>query len=108
MWALKEMGVLLVCAAGNSALDLNARGVPRTSVDTFPAVYSSVGPFHALLVVGNCDNDGKRYPTSQKMTVSRQMYAPGVGIHCASATSQSAYNVDTGTSFCKCIEFHLL
>lgn len=103
MTALWSLGVVIVCAAGNSAQTLNAAGRWRTLVDTAPAVFQLYAAFPPMVVVGNVDNYGKRYPTSQRTGRGDQpqVHAPGVEIQCASPTSTSDYRFDTGTSFCK-------
>ncbi len=103
MAGLHSLDVVIVCAAGNDALYLNAARRPRTLVDTAPANLGLYVKFPAVVVVGNCNNYGIRHPTSQKTGRQDipQIHAPGVEIKCASATSNSAYRFDTGTSFCK-------
>ena len=103
MAGLHSLGVVIVCAAGNDALELNAAGRPRTLVDTAPAVFNLYAKYPAIVVVGNCDNYGRRHSTSQRTGRQDfpQIHAPGVDIQCASASSSSAPRLDTGTSFCK-------
>lgn len=65
---LKAVGVTVVCAAGNLALDPKQGGGSRTTVDTVPAVFgnnrkSSDAP--VIFTVGNSDRNGKRYIESQ-------------------------------------------
>lgn len=100
---LHSLGVVIVCAAGNDALKLNAARRLRTLVDTAPAVFSLYAKYPAIVVVGNCDNYGRRYETSQRTGRQDfpQIHAPGVDIQCASARSSSEPHRDTGTSFCK-------
>ena len=101
MAGLHGLGVVIVCAAGNDANYLNAARRPRTLMDTAPANFNLYAQYPAIVVVGNCNNFGKRYPTSQKTgrQDSPQIHAPGVDIQCASATSKSGYRFDTRIPF---------
>ena len=106
---LLEMGVTVVCAAGNKAQSLDDRGRRRLEVDTIPAVLYSWDYLRAFyedqfFVIGNSDINGERYRESQITSGSEpQLYAPGVGIKCASSTSLTGDGGRkwTGTSFCK-------
>ena len=90
--------VILVCAAGNHAKEVDEAGKSRFLVDTAPAVF----PFGAsqLVVVGNSDNNGKRSSGSQT-SMGYQVHAPGVEIKCAKSTSTTGYRYAGGTSFCE-------
>lgn len=96
---LRLMYVPLVCAAGNAAQQRDVHGLSRLYVDTIPAAYHHSFPY---VVVGNSDNNGVKHPTSQIMShPGLQVYAPGVGIKCASSTSSTRYRTWSGTSFCR-------
>ena len=103
MTALWSLGVVIFCAAGNDAQELNAAGRPRTLVDTAPAVFQLYAAVPPMVVVGNVNNYGYRHPTSQRTGRGDgpQVHAPGVKVQCASPTSTSDSRFDTGTSFCK-------
>ena len=91
--------VILVCAAGNHATEVDEMGKRRLRVDTAPAVLGFGAP--RLVVVGNSDNNGKRSSTSQISNAYHQIHAPGVDIKCAKSTSTTGYRYDSGTSFCE-------
>ena len=101
---VNNMGVIVVCAAGNAARKLDHRGQARLVVDTLPAILlKSIGTGGGrFLVVGNSDINGVRHRTSQIGPLSSeiQIYAPGVDIKCARGTSSTGYKTLTGTSFC--------
>ncbi len=102
---LIDMGVLIVCAAGDAAQAHTPAGMDRTFVDTFPALIARSTPSWAgqFFVVGNSDINGVRYPTSQlsQNPTEPQVYAPGVDIKCASSTASTGYRTGTGTAYCK-------
>ncbi|KAL8712995.1 MAG: hypothetical protein Q9220_002855 [cf. Caloplaca sp. 1 TL-2023] len=100
--ALRRMNVTIVCAAGNHAEEMDKEGNARTITDTAPAgfprtalLYPKSWPF---VVVSNSDNYGKKHPTSQELDVSRNIYAPGVDVQCASHESSTAFVTATGSS----------
>ncbi|KAK0510141.1 hypothetical protein JMJ35_007535 [Cladonia borealis] len=101
---LMAMGVTIVCAAGNKALQLDDHGRPRETVDTLPAGLWNrgfPGSEKQFFVVGNSDINGARHGTSQIAVSSYkpQIYAPGVDIKCANSTALTGYTTWTGTSF---------
>ena len=101
---LIDLGVLIVCAAGQAAQVLTPAGGLRTYVDTYPALLADSTPSWAgqFFVIGNSDINGVREPTSQlsQSPTQPQVYAPGVEIKCASSTASSGYRTGTGNSFC--------
>ena len=100
---LNKIGVPIICAAGNAALEFHGTQ-PRMFVDTVPAALAGQFSSTKFIVVGNSDINGMRYPTSQLHRPAyseTQVYAPGVNIKCASSTSSTGYETRTGTSFCK-------
>ena len=101
---LIDMGVLIVCAAGEAAQARTPAGGLRTFVDTYPALLAGSTPSWAgqFFVVGNSDINGVRYPTSQlsQNPTEPQVYAPGVQIKCACSTASRGYMTGTGNSFC--------
>lgn len=99
---LMDMGVLIVCAAGDAAQRRTPAGMLRTFVDTYPALLGGSRPSWAtrFFIVGNSDINGLKFPDSQ-VAISRRLYAPGVSIKCASNTSPTGYVTKTGTSFCE-------
>ena len=105
MLQLRDMNVLVACAAGNEALEPGSHSGSRLYVDTVPAVFESWLPARRFFVVGNSYIDGKRYPTSQLSNshVGPQLYAPGFAIKCASSTASIGYGDKTwtGTSLCR-------
>ena len=98
---LNQLGVVVVSAAGNFAQTRGPSGL-RTNVDTVPAIFGAAYGNPLFLAVGNSDNYGKRYPTSQTQKTSpQQILAPGVNVRCADSTSTGGSHLDTGTSYCK-------
>ncbi|KAL8954339.1 MAG: hypothetical protein Q9183_007185 [Haloplaca sp. 2 TL-2023] len=105
---LSRIGVIILCAAGNYALEPTSEGL-RTYVDTIPASFDTASPFRGslkvanLLAVGNCDMAGRRAYDSQTLSkqsyTSHQIYAPGVGIRCADSISRAGSHLASGTSF---------
>ena len=81
-------------AAGNNA-NQYVRGKRRFNVDTAPAIFE--GDDCPVVVVGNSDNIGKRYTTSQGGP-RVQVFAPGKDIT-AQDFRRNAPIVTTGTSF---------
>ena len=106
----------IVCAAGNHAQELSRTGDKRLRVDTAPAIFGTPQehgnpPSVSMIIVENCDNDGRRSPKSQVSRLDQQgepfpiaICAPGVSIECATTSSQSATRIASGTSFCKSIQ----
>ena len=64
---LSDLGTKIIFAAGNAANKQTAQGGSRSVVDTFPAV---TGNYQQRFVASNCDNQGRRYPTSQVYLLS--------------------------------------
>jgi hypothetical protein len=89
---LLGLGVPIVCAAGNAAGDPQS-----TNVDSLPAVLQDDST--PLIVVGNADDDGKRYSTSQ-VSSAPMLYAPGVKVEVQSNRDRN-YEEATGTSVCE-------
>lgn len=93
--------VLIICAAGNDALDVSSTSKRmRVVVDTAPTIWAQKGPFTNILAVGNVNFDGQRYRESQ-VAGSYQMHAPSVNITYATAMTTTDTHKDTGTSYCK-------
>ncbi len=107
MYQLSKRNVQIVTAAGNSAR-VYTRGRLRSKVDTAPAIFDLCGKAPSLLIVGSCDEYGKRYPSSQRTGRMdfKQIYAPGVSVQCATHNSETAYTMATGTSYCE-YPFHV-
>lgn len=100
---LMMRGVIVVCAAGNEAEELNASGQKRLLIDTYPAAFTSIIRFKTagrLIPVSNCDIYGREAPSSQKISL-QPLFAPGVDIKCAHSTAEEGFRIDSGTSFCK-------
>lgn len=95
--------VPIFVAAWNMALKKDQEGNFRSHIDTAPAVFDTDYMWSLNFAVGNSQNNGKRYPTSQvhEISYAPQMYAPGEQIRCASHLSRTNSVVRTGTSFCK-------
>ena len=107
--ALDKEGVVVICAAGNHALEYWDRAA-RTYVDTIPTAFDFHSNFphkSALVAVGNCHNVGKRYFESQTTPFKPQLHAPGVGARCADARTRDGSRLWTGTSLCKSQFCHL-
>ena len=98
---LREMDVQVVCAGGNHALEVMEGGERRVVSDTAPAGFQRITRAWALVVVGNCDDYGKRDPTAQILGTEKQVFAPGVGVRCASHESPTAYVETSGSSMCE-------
>lgn len=97
--AMKELynnNVIVVCPAGNFALEPGISGALRHHVDTAPGVW-----FDRVLTVGATYFNGRRWQQSQTLVERPQIYAPGVKIKCAEASGRMAYRTGTGTSFCE-------
>ncbi|KAL9631050.1 MAG: hypothetical protein Q9164_006099 [Protoblastenia rupestris] len=96
---LDRQAVKIVFAAGNAATEKTARGQSRKNIDTFP-IRNYFSLFSEGIVVGNSDNRGYKYKSSQESSGDiRMIYAPGVNVKCAKPDSNTGYNVWTGTSF---------
>ena len=100
---LSRMNVQIVTAAGNNAEKRYAfTRRHRLKVDTAPASFKGDSTW-PLIVAGNCDRNGRRWPESQIIgrTDYPQIYAQGVDIQCASHLSAAGFNTRTGTSVCQ-------
>lgn len=93
---LITLGVVVMCAAGNHVDQTTGS---RLRVDTYPAVLESY-----TIGVGNSDNYGRRWATSQQTSYDSQLHAPGVNVRCADVKSDEGYRTGTGTSLCKSIQ----
>lgn len=96
---LGDMGVLSIFAAGNSAEQKRGRHFYRLPIDTEPASYGI--DIRLGMAVSNCDNQGRRWPTSQDFGPPSK-FAPGVNVQCATHNSNWKHQRKTGTSFCRC------
>ena len=107
MVRLTAMNVQIICAAGNFATTRDDTGEFRRRVDTVPAFFG-LGADNRLvaIAVGNSDNNGNRFATSQQAIWEQdvdlpQIYAPGVRIMCAGTHRSSSVAQNSGTSICK-------
>ncbi|MCJ1373008.1 hypothetical protein MMC20_004234 [Loxospora ochrophaea] len=86
---LFDNDVVVVASAGNAALEEG-----RSSVDTLPQTWASDD--FPLIVVGNVNNLGEKYVTSQGGS-QVSIWAPGVSVTCAAGTGTGTQQ-RTGTS----------
>ena len=79
---------LLVCAAGNSNIDLDAEGATK--------VYPACIDLPNILVVGATNDDGSLWASSNYGQTSVDIFAPGVTIY--TTANSGSYTTITGTS----------
>ena len=95
MKVLLDNDVPIVVSAGNHA----EKDGGRPDVDTAPGVFE--GPDFPLIVIGNCDSDGKKVSSSQAgphLTI----WAPGNNVPCLDPDPNAKDpTYRTGTSYCK-------
>ena len=91
--------VIVICSAGNNALERDQNGALRSNVDTAPAVFETDD--YPLIVVGATDFAGNEADFSQKGDKVK-ILAPGAGIHCLEKGQRDPSTTPRdGTSYCK-------